>query len=134
MDDGINSSHPAGFSCQFLNDKLLVFLSPFLHITIRANDRFDVFCNVLSLTVLSMQRNRTKCQRAEDNLDVGLGSARDTNPHIRNMQSDEFLDKCQDFFTGGRQSGHQWTFIEGSDDNIYCGLSWEFKHMFETLR
>src|SRR5712691_4912428 len=132
-DDGINSSHPAGFACQYLNDKILVFLSPRFHITIRANDEFDVFCDVLDLTVLSMQRDRTESQRAEDTLDVGLGSARHTNPHVRKLQSDELLHKIQHFFTGGRRFYRYWTFIKGIDDNICCGLSWDRKQILQTL-
>jgi len=93
MDDWINSSHPIGFSCQYFDNKILVFFSPFLHVTTRANDEFDVVFDVLSLAVLSMQRHRKGCQRLEDKFDVGLGSARDTNPHIRSIQSDKLLHK-----------------------------------------
>src|SRR5260221_8654953 len=132
-DDRINPSHPASFLCQYLNHKLLVFFSPFFNITIRANDEFDVFCDVLDLAVLSMQRNRAECQRAQDKLDVGLGSARHTNPHIRNLQSDELLHETQDFLTVGRQSGRYWAFIKGIDHNIYCGLSWEREQILQTL-
>jgi len=101
INDGINSSHPTGFFCQGSNNKLLVFFSPLLHVTIRVNDAFDIFCDVLDVALLTMQGNRTGFQRAENNIDVGLGSARDTNPQVLNLQSDKLLHKSQDFFTGG---------------------------------
>ena len=121
MNDAVNSSHSAGFSCQYLNDKLLVFLSPFFHITIHANDEFDIFCNVLDLSGLSMQWNRTECQRAEDKLNISLWSACDTNPHVWNLQSDELLHHAQDFFTGFTII---WSLLDIHQDHWWQYMLW----------
>lgn len=133
MGDRINFLHPTSFSCQYSNDKLLVFFSPILHITVRADDEFDVFFDVMNLAILSMQRNRTECQRAQEKLDVSLGSARDANPQIRNLKSEQLLNNTQYSFTWGRRSGRYWAFIKGIDHDVCRGLSWERKHILQTF-
>ena len=96
---------------------------------------FDVFGDVLNLPILAMQGNGMECQRIEDRDDVSLRSARDTNLQMRDVKTNELLDKFQDFLTRGGHTSCRWTLVQGIDDNEcfdLCLLEWvndEFLHL-----
>ena len=54
MNDLVDHLHPVGVPREYLNDKLLVFFSPFLHLRVCTDDEFDIFGDVLNLAILSM--------------------------------------------------------------------------------
>ena len=81
-----------------LDNELLVLISPAPHILVRVNDRPHKAGNILSLTTLFMERYgvRWRCQGLQGNLDVELGSTRNTKVQTWEVQLDQFLYKTED--------------------------------------
>src|SRR5580693_5688784 len=77
------------------DNELLVLVSPAPHILVRVNDCPHKVSNILSLSVLFVQGYGVKwrCQVLQGNLDVDLGSTRNTQVQTWEVQLDQFLHK-----------------------------------------
>ena len=71
--------HSTSFVRERLDDQLLVFFPPLLHLSIRTNNRVDVVNNVLLLSTFVVKRYAVgwRCQGFKDISDVNLRPARD---------------------------------------------------------
>jgi hypothetical protein len=59
-----------------------------------------------------MQAHAERCQGLEGTLYVNLGSTRDANVQIWNVQANKILDKIENIFSCGRHAGIVGTLIE----------------------
>ena len=73
--DGINSSHAISSPREHIDDKFFIGSPPRSHFEVGPDLELDIFNDVLNLTILAMQGNRTESQSTEDRDNVCLRSA-----------------------------------------------------------
>ena len=91
-------SHSVGFSCQCIDNQLLVILSPPSHLRVRFDDMFKIIGDVLPLSAFVVKGHVVGSQMLERRSNVDLWTTCDTNPYMRKSQGVQFFDKLQKLF------------------------------------
>jgi hypothetical protein len=72
-----------------------------------------------------MEGHPERCQRLKDSLSVNLGSTRNTDVSVWEVQANKILDKIEDLFSWGWHAGTVRTLIKCVHDEITSDLKWK---------
>jgi hypothetical protein len=97
------------------------------------NDIANVIQDILPLSAFVVKRHVEGFKGIQNVSNVDLRATCNTNTKVWKVQSNEVLQKIQDFFAWCWKSGCARTLIEGVQDDILCWLLLESEHLLQTF-
>ena len=105
-------AHPIGSLGERLDHQILIFLSPFSHPHIRANDGAGIVNDVFRLPSLIVKRHAMVSQRLYHGADIDFGTTGDTYTEMREGKSDKLLHEIKNYFPWSWHTKSVRAFIE----------------------